>query len=273
MHLSLTAWSFPRLTLTEFAGVAKAISMAAIDISSRHRTGIDKAEMLADPLLAASRVRALGLPVSNYFHHYGADALARNPALPGSIDANLRDLEQVLTFADAAGIPTVFFLAGAINAGQSRRDALEASVESLRAFMALQPGFKARICIEPAVRSSAESPDDAQELVDRTGVALALDYSHFICSGYTQQQVDPLVKHAAHVHLRQARPGQLQAPFDMGTLNFPAIFGALRDAGYGGALAIEFIYRAFTNAVPDDVMTETVLMRDCFNDWAAGGTG
>jgi len=58
MHLSLTAWSFPRLTLAEFAGVAKAIGMAAIDISSRHRTGIDKAEMLADPLLAASRVRA-----------------------------------------------------------------------------------------------------------------------------------------------------------------------------------------------------------------------
>lgn len=269
MHLSLTSWSFPRLGLTEAVAVAKAIGMRGIDISSRHGPGIDKAELLADPLAAAARIRALDLPVTNYFHHFGADAADRNLALPGSTDANLRDLAQVLTFADAANIPTVFFLPGVINPGQSQRAAFEAAVASLRAFMALQPQFRARICIEPTVRSCAESPDMVQELVERTGVALALDYSHFICQGYPQHLIDPLAQHAAHVHLRQARPGQLQAAFDMGTLNFPAIFGVLRDVGYADALSIEFIQRAFTNAASDDVMTETVLMRDCFNHWAA----
>jgi sugar phosphate isomerase/epimerase len=267
MHLSLTTWSFSRLQLEEAAAVAKAIGMSAIDISTRYRPGLDKPELLHDPKASAERVRMLGLPVSNYFHHFGADVADRNLALPASLDANVRDLERVLTFADAADIPTVFFLPGMINPGQSRQQAMAASVESLKAMSQMASHFRARICIEPAVRSFAETPDIARELVDRTGVALALDYSHFICLGYTQQQVDPLIPYAAHVHLRQARPGHLQASFDKGTLNFPALFGALREAGYTGALAIEFIRQVFTNDWADDVMTETILMRDCFNAW------
>lgn len=269
MHLSLTTWSFPRLRLGEAAAVAKAIGMSAIDISTRYRPGLDKRELLHDPRASAERVRMLGLPVSNYFHHFGADVSDRNLALPAGVDTNVRDLEQVLTFADAAGIPTVFFLPGMINPGQSRRQAMAAAVESLKALLQVASHFTARICIEPAVRSFAETPDMVRELVDRTGVALVLDYSHFICLGYTQQQVDPLIPYAAHVHLRQARPGHLQASFDKGTLNFPALFGALREAGYTGALAIEFIRQVFTNDWADDVMTETILMRDCFIDWMA----
>ena len=70
-----------------------------------------------------------------------------------------------------------------------------------------------------------------RRLIDATGVRLALDYAHFACLGYRQEEVDPLAPHAAHVHLRQARPGVLQAKIGQGTLNFPAMFGTLRDGG------------------------------------------
>lgn len=270
MHLSLTSWSFPSLTLEEAAGVSKVLGIGALDVSTKGRPGLDKAELLADPKAAAERVRALGVRVTNYYHHFGDGLADRNLALPGTIDANARDLERVLSFADAAGIATVFFLPGIINPGQSRRQALEASAESLTALLDVAGDFRAKICIEPIVRSFAESPAIIAELIERTGIRLALDYSHFACLGYTQEQVDPLCAHAAHVHLRQARMGELQARFAKGTINFPALFGTLAEAGYTGALAIEYVYQDFMNAYSDDVMTETVAMRDCFNEWNAG---
>lgn len=268
MYLSLATWAFARLTLEEVSAVARAIGIHAIDISTRYKPGISKAALLRDPLASAAQLQTLGATVSNYFHHFGADTADRNLALKESIEANVRDLEKVLTFADAAAIPTVFFLPGQINPGQCRREALDVSVDSLNAMMEVASHFQTRICIEPAVRSLVETPSNAEELVQRTGIGLALDYSHFVCLGYTQERIDPLVQYAKHIHLRQARPGHLQAAFDKGTINFPAVFGLLRDSGYRGALTVEFIHQLFTNDTPDDVLTEAVLMRDCFNEWA-----
>jgi sugar phosphate isomerase/epimerase len=270
MELSLTAWSFSQLTVEEAADVSKALGIGALDVSTRHRSGLDRAQLLSDPRAAAERVRALGVRVPNYYHHFGAVLADKNLALPGTLDANARDLEQALTFADAADIATVFFLPGVVNPGQSRRQALDVSVESIKVLQDVAAGFRAKICVEPIVRSYAESPAIVLELVERTGIGLALDYSHFICLGYTQEQVEPLVPHAIHVHLRQARMGNLQAKLNKGTINFPAMFGALRDANYRGALSIEYLYQDWMDARFDDVMTETVLMRDCFREWNAG---
>lgn len=267
MYLSLASWSFPSLTIKETAGISKVLGINALDVSTNYRSGLNKTDILNNPGAVAEQVRALNIKVPNYYHHFGDGLVDRNLAQPGTIDANARDLEQVLTFADAADIPTVFFLPGIINPGQSRRQALDTSAESIKTLLAVQKDFKAEICIEPIVRSYAESPAIVEELIDRTGIRLALDYSHFICLGYTQETLEPLVQHAAHVHLRQARMGDLQAKIAKGTINFPAFFASLREANYTGALTIEYVYQDFMDAFSDDVMTETVAMRDCFNDW------
>jgi sugar phosphate isomerase/epimerase len=271
MYLSLASWSFPSLTLQEAAGLSKVLGIGALDVSTKGRPGLDKAEILGDPLAAAERVRALGVKVPNYYHHFGAHLADRNLALPGTIGQNARDLERALIFADAAQIPTLFFVPGIVNPGQSRRQALDVTVESLKALREVSEDFKAEISVEPIVRSFAETPAIVTELVERTGIRLTLDYSHFACLGYTQEQVDPLCARAAHVHLRQARMGDLQARFTKGTINFPALFATLRDAGYGGALTIEYVHQDFMDANFDDVITETVAMRDCFNEWSAAG--
>jgi sugar phosphate isomerase/epimerase len=270
VRLSLTSWSFPALTLEEAAGIAKAIGIGALDVGHLYRSALDRSEMVADPAAVAGRVKALGIAVPNYYHHFGADLADRNLALPGTLDRNLREFERVLAFADAAGIPTVFLLPGIVNPGQSRRQALDVSAESLKALIEVGKDFKAEICIEPHVRSYAESPAIVAELIERTGIRLALDYAHFVFLGYRQDEIDPLAKHAIHVHLRQARPGALQAKFAEGILNYPAMFATLRDVGYDRALAIEYVHQGYINAWYDDVLTETVTMRDCFNAWREG---
>lgn len=267
MRLSVTSWSFPQLTLEEVAGVARVLGIPAIDVGLFYRSALDGAEILADPRAAAERLRGLGVEVANYYHLFGNSPQERNLALPGTLDANLRDLERVLAFAEGAGIPTVFILPGVVNPGQSREDAARVAAESLQELLDL-PGARERLCIEPHVHSWAESPTLVRRLIDETGVRLALDYAHFVCLGYRQEEVDPLAPHAAHVHLRQARPGALQAKFAQGVINFPALFGTLREAGYSGALALEAVHQDYMGTFSDDVLTETVLMRDAFGAWA-----
>ncbi|TNC74857.1 sugar phosphate isomerase/epimerase family protein [Rubellimicrobium roseum] len=266
MRLSVTSWSFPALTLLEVAWVARALGLDAIDVGLFYRSALDKAEILSDPRAAAEPLRGLGVAIANYYHLFGDGLADRNIALSGSVAANLRDLERVLAFAEAAAIPTVFVLPGIVNPGQSREAAARVAAQSLRVLLEV-PGARQRLCVEPHVHSWAESPALVRRLVDETGVRLALDYAHFACLGYRQEEVDPLAPHAAHVHLRQARPGALQAKFAQGTLNVPAMLGTLRDAGYDGYVALEAVHQDYMGTLFDDVLTETVALRDAFNHW------
>jgi sugar phosphate isomerase/epimerase len=267
MQLSLSSWSLPSCTLPEVAGIARALGIPAIDLGLFYRSGLDKAAILSDPRAVAEQVRDLGIGFANYYHLFGDGLTGRNLALPGTTDANARDLSQVLTFADAAGIPTVFILPGIVNPGQSRDDAARTSADSITALLDVAKDHKTTLCIEPHVQSWAESPTLVRRLIDQTGIRLALDYSHFACLGYRQEDVDPLAPFAAHVHLRQARMGDLQAKFAQGTLNFPAMFGTLRDAGYTGALTLEPVHQDYMNTLFDDVLTEIIALRDCFYHW------
>ncbi len=267
MHLSLACWSFPALTLAEVAGVARALGIGALDVGLAGRSALSLDLILTDPLGAAQGLRGLGIGLANYYHVFGAGLTGRNLSLPGTIDANARDLERVLTFADAAGIGSVFILPGVVNPGQSRDQAARTGIESLTALAEVARGFTAALCFEPHVQSWCENPALARDAAERSGVRLALDYAHFACLGHRQEEIDPLAALAAHVHLRQAKPGALQAKFAQGTLNFPAMFGTLRDAGYGGALALEAVHQDYMGTLFDDVMTETIALRDAFNDW------
>lgn len=270
MKLSLTAWSMPSCTLAEAAGISKALGIGALDVGLFYRSALNKSEILSDPHEAAKQLKGLGVDIPNYYHLFGEGLDGRNLAAPGTLDDNLKDLKQVMTFADAAGIGTVFILPGVVNPGQSREDAEAESIQSLTAMQALAADFEAVLCIEPHVHSFAESPTIVTRIVEATGIKLALDYSHFACLGYRQEEVDPLAAHAAHVHLRQAKMGALQTKFDHGTLNFPSMFGTLRDAGYAGAVAIEPVHQDYMNTLFEDVLTEIIALRDCFNTWKEG---
>jgi sugar phosphate isomerase/epimerase len=267
MKLSLTSWSFPACTLQECVGISKALGIKALDVGLHYRAALNRHEILSDPLAAAARIRALDVAVPNYYHQFGEGLAGQNLSLPGTLVQNLKDMAQVLTFADAAGIASVFILPGIINPGQSRSDAAGVATHSLRELQQVARDYRARLCVEPHVQSWAESPTLALQMVEQTGVGLALDYSHFVCLGYRQDEIDVLAPHAVHVHLRQARMGHLQTKFAHGTLNFPAMFATLRNAGYTGWLALEAVHQDYMNTLTEDVLTETIAMRDAFWAW------
>ncbi len=273
MKLSLTAWSFPACSLRECADISRALGIGALDVGLFYASALPRADLLADPEAVAAVVRDLGVRVPNYYHLFGAGLEDRNLADPASLAANLRDLTSVLRFADAAGIATVFVLPGVINPGQSRVQAQDASAAALAEMLAVAADHAATLTIEAHVHSILECPADALRMVERVaGLKLTLDYAHFACLGYRQDEIDPLAPHAAHVHLRQARPGALQAKGGEGTLNMEAQFGALRDAGFTGHMALEYVHQDYMGTLHDDVLTETVRLRDRWRRWSGEGT-
>jgi sugar phosphate isomerase/epimerase len=270
MKLSITSWSLRACSLTEAAAIARALGFGAVDLGLFYGPALDKDTLLAKPEMVAEQVRRLGLHVPSFYHLFGASLSNRNLADPAARMENERDFRATARFAKSAGVDTIFVLPGVCNAGQSRRDALTESAESLRRLVEIAATASVRLTVEPHVHSYLESPALVLDLIDRVpGLKLTLDYAHFTCLGWRQDEIDVLAPHAAHVHLRQGRPGALQAKAHEGTINIEAELGALRDAGYAGYLSCEYVHQDYMNTLYDDVLTETILMRDQVRAWLA----
>ncbi|WP_027164366.1 sugar phosphate isomerase/epimerase family protein [Mesorhizobium sp. WSM3224] len=271
MRLSVTSWSFPQLTLDEVGGLARVLGIEAIDVGYFYRSALDKARLLREPEAYGEEIRkASPVAVSNLYHLFGNSVAERNLASPAYRRENLTDFQQALKFCVAVGSPTVFILPGVINGAQSRMQALAETVESLKPLLDAAAPTGVSVCVEPHVHSYLESPAMTADMCERAaGVKLAIDYAHFAVSGYRQEEIDALAPWFGHAHLRQARPGALQTKLDEGTLNFPAMFSTFRDAGFSGWLACEYVHQGYFDTVHDDVLTETVKMRDLFRAWSA----
>jgi sugar phosphate isomerase/epimerase len=269
MKLCVTSWSFPQLTLAEVGGVARALGIEGVDIGLFYRAALDRDRLLDAPEAYAEEVAtAAGLPLSNLYYLFGEGLEGRNLALPRPDPANAGDFRRVMAFCRAAGVPSVFVLPGVINPGQTRREAFAASVEALKPLVGIGQEAGVTVTVEPHVHSLVETAEMAAEMIAAVpGLKLTLDPAHFTALGHRQDEIEALCPHAGHIHLRQARMGALQTKMEEGTINFPAFLGALRGAGYDGWLSIEFVHQAYMATLYDDVLTETVKMRDLVRGW------
>lgn len=269
--LSLTSWSLTHCTLGEAANIGRALGIEGLDLGLLHGPALAKGRLLADPEALAGEIRRLGIICPNLYWLFGNGLVDRNLADPEARAANEADFRRVLAFATAASIPTIFVLPGVCGRGIGREAALERSAASLRPLAAMAGDAGVTLTVEPHVGGFLESPGLTLALLDAVpGLKLTLDYAHFACLGFTQGEIDPLAPHAAHVHLRQARPGALQCKLEHGTLNFPAMLATLAGHGYRGRLAIEYVHQGYMDTLHDDVLSETIKMRDLV--WCQAGT-
>ena len=256
MRMTVTSWSFPACTLQEARGVSEALGFRAMDLGLLHGAALDRGRIIADPDDAALDLG--GLAVSNLYWLFGRDIVENAVSDPASRDRNTTEFDAVCRFASAAGSPTIFVLPGVSGPG-----AFDASAAGLRDLVAVAARHGVTLTVEPHVGGRLASPADTLRMLDQVpGLKLALDYAHFVCMGFRQAEIDVLAPHAGHVRLRQARPGALQAKWGEGVLDFTAMIGTLRDAGYRGWLAVEYVHQGYMNTLFDDVLTETIRMRD-----------
>lgn len=269
--LSLTSWSLPACSLAEAAGIARVLGIDALDVGYFFGPALDKARLLTEPERVADEARDLGIDMPCLYHLFGTTLGDRNLADPTTIDDNAADLKQAVRFCERAGIGVIFVLPGICNPGQGRAEALAQSAESLKRLVPIAAEAGVTLTIEAHVHSFLETPSLVLELLDKVpGLKLTLDYGHFVCLGYRQEEIDVLAPHAAHTHLRQTKAGELQTKLDKGTINMGAQLATLKAAGYDGYLALEYTHQDYMDSLYDDILTETIRLRDVVRAWEAG---
>jgi len=92
----------------------------------------------------------------------------------------------------------------------------------------------------------------ARQLTDRlagTKVGVVMDFSHIVASGGNPEQfVELFHPRIAHVHLRDAVPGNINLSIGNGQADFAAGLKALADKGYTGHFSLELETRDVTDA-------------------------
>lgn len=265
MKICTSSWSFTECSLKEAVDISKAIGIHATDIGFFHRPALDKKRLLSNPESYAEEIGRMDFTIPTFYYLFGENLIDRNLANPRFLEENLKDFQQAIKFSKVLGIKNIFIIPGVVNPGQTRQDAFKASKKSIQAIHDLADKNGLQIGIEPHVHSYLETPTLVMQLLNEVeGLKLVLDYSHFLCLGYRQEEIDPLAPYTMHLHLRQAKPGSLQTKMEEGTINMFALFGLLGRLGYEGYIALEAVHQNYMATVYDDVLTEIIKMRDAF---------
>ncbi len=265
MKMCLAIQSLRSCGLEESAGIARALGFTALDLDGVMDTTLNREKILKRDGGEIARVKALGLTIPNIHWTFSPGGLfpAINDPDPKVRADNLEQIKRLVDFCQAAHILSILVLPGMPISGQSLTESHQYSADAMRQFQTIGLEAGVGMMFEPHVKSTFESPAAAVWLVQQApGAGVVLDYSHFVCQGYTQPEINKLIPYTQHVHLRQARPGLLQTRLDDGVINFPLVFEALRAENYSGYLCIEYVYQDYIGANNVDVLTETVKTRD-----------
>lgn len=269
MKATCTSWSWSLLPFDTVAHIMSLLGFRAIDVGAfAGWAHFEPAALAADSRANARRVVAVaqqyGLALSDLIVTFGpglAEHCVNSPE-QAVRDANLETFKRLTDFCVAAAIPGITLCPGVEHKLLGRAASLEiASTELARLAGA---GYEAglRVSFEPHVESITESPEDTLKVIKRAPhLTLTLDYSHFVYQGYADADVEPLLPHVGHFHVRQAKPGQLQCRNNEGAIDFERVLTRLHETGYDGSVAFEYVWEQWMDNDRVDVLSENLLLR------------
>jgi sugar phosphate isomerase/epimerase len=265
--------SFPRLTHAGALAVIRDLGIDAVDVCVFAGYDHNPPEAVeADPARAAgtvgARVSDFGLRISDVFGILGTTFQDRAVNHPDENVRNtsMRFFEALLEFARRLEAPGVTILPGTTFEGIEEDESLALAATELERRAVIAGDMGLRFAIEPHFDSVVPTPARTLDLLERTEhVGVALDLSHFVFAGVAQEEAYSLIPRTRHVHLRQARPGVIQARARDGVIDFPELRDRLLAAGYEGYLTLEYQSEEgpphvdFTSV---DCIAETAALRD-----------
>lgn len=117
------------------------------------------------------------------------------------------------------------------------------AAETIRPVAKIAESLKLQLSVEMQMNSLVETPDHAERfirLINYPAVGLTVDTGHLAAQGLDPaaaiERFGPLVR---HVHLRDAKPGNIQVRPGDGLVDFAAVGRALRKIGYDRHCALE----------------------------------
>ena len=185
-----------------------------------------------DALLNENGLRPLGFNV-------GFSGLLHD-RLPEARAQRLREADALGRFAEHYGVIVCGLQPSLKYTEKSVEQVFEESIASVREVANAVESAGLTVALECHARSAFETLEYALRLRDEAPwLSIAYDPSHLVMAGIDVRDSLPLLQHAAHVHLRDAAPGRMQAPPGEGAVDFAWIIANLKDCGYEGNISIE----------------------------------
>jgi sugar phosphate isomerase/epimerase len=196
--------------------------------------------------------------------------LSVNHPDPGEREASDALFATFLRFARRVGSSGMTVLPGLVYGGEPWEAAFDRSVDGLRRRVELARDHDLRLSVEPHIVSThpyagsiADTPERVQQLVDAVpGLELTLDYGHFNVQGIPDREVEPLVAHARHFHMRGGARGLVQTKFEDNVTDFGRILDRMAETGYDGWVEIEYVHDGRPGCSDCDNIQEIRKFRD-----------
>lgn len=183
-------------------------------------------------------------------------------------DAGIRQkarkwFDQTLDYAAAAGAEHITVLPGVLQEGEDPEACWQRAWEELAWRQQRAATYGIAFGTEAHVGSLAPDPAGARKLAEGLdGLRLTLDYTHFTRDGVPDDQIEPLLKHANHFHLRGACQGRLQAKWGDNTIDYGRVLEQMLAVGYRGYVGIEYVWIDWEGCNEVDNLSETIRWRD-----------
>jgi sugar phosphate isomerase/epimerase len=261
-QIACHAWAYNNLPLEEAMGTIARLGFRYIDLGSGPHLDVNRAA--AHPETEATAIRQLldrfALTLTDLYlllpHINSPD--------PAQREAQISLFERLVPFAVALRTPGITISPGIVQREDGPEHSLARSIPALLRMIQAAEETDLRISFEPHMDSVAQKPEQALLLLGAVpGLSVTLDYAHFVCQGVVRREIEPLMEHVAHVQIRQAKRNVLQTAYNEGTINFQQLLQDLNEAGYRGALAVEYMTTFGWHGMKKiSISTEIVHTRD-----------
>jgi sugar phosphate isomerase/epimerase len=266
---SCTDFTFPLLPHKDALELISMLGIGAVDLGFlQDRSHIQPSHVAGDPAAGGRRLKKLldekGLAAADVFLQSALDftSLALNQPRQEARQKSRADFLCALEFASGCGCRHITCLPGALFPEESETASRERAYAELawRTAKAGEYGFV--LGVEAHRGSLADTPEKAQALVNAVpGLTLTLDYSHFIRSGFTQNEITPLLACASHFHARGASPNMMQTPLKESAIDFAQVVRDMKAAGYNEVITLEYVYEDWEDNFRTDTLSETILLK------------
>ena len=271
MELACADFTFPLLPHDRALALIAALTIPAVDIGLfEGRSHLQPSTEFQDTVRAArtlnERLGAHGLRAADVFLQ--ADNDGHSYAINHPLSARRRRardwFEHALEYAAICGAAHVTISPGVPFADDEPvKDSRSRAHAELAWRVERADAAGIVLGVEPHLGSVAARPAAALHLAAAVpGLSLTLDYGHFARAGIPDREVEPLLAHASHFHVRGACRGALQASMRDNTIDFKRIVQVMRAVGYRGYLGLEYVWTEWENCNRVDNLSETILFRD-----------
>jgi sugar phosphate isomerase/epimerase len=250
VRFSCSDYTWPVLGHRTALAVIKDLGFAAVDVGLfADATHLTLSSVRPDPRARGRRLRedvdAAGLEVADVFLTSSLELGRVTPTsrVDGDV-AELRDIfRATVELTDELGAPGITLLPGVVDEGRSADEAIALAAEGLAPLVEMGGERGLRVSVEPHFGSCIETPEATALLLEQCpGLMVTLDPSHFAYVGCSTEQMTALAPRTGHVQIRPGGPGVMQSKVADNQIDLGLLFRSLRDAGYDGWIAAEYVW-------------------------------